>query len=83
MGGGGRGMGGGGGMSGGSNIFGIVRDIASMFSGSAGRQSRPDVQAVNEELRRQVELLKEERGLLKERIDLLENRLELLEGKRK
>ena len=68
-------------MSGGGNLFGLVREVASAFSGGS-RQSRSDTQTVNEELRRQVELLREERGLLKERIDLLERRLELLEADR-
>ena len=71
------------GIGGGGNIFGLVRDVASTFSGSAGRQSQQYAQAVNEEFRRQVELLKEERRLLKEHVDLLERRLGSLEMKRK
>lgn len=79
--GGGRGMGRG--MGGGGNLLGLVRDVASMFSGGGSLQQRQEAPAVNEELLRQVGLLKEERGLLKERIEMLERRLELLEEDRK
>ncbi len=70
---------GGGGLSGVGSLLGLIRDASFGFSGGAGRLPQSDALSVNEELRRNVVLLKEERSLLLERVEILERKLKLLE----
>lgn len=73
---------GGGGLNGVGSLLGLIRDASFLFSGGAGRLPQSDALAVNEELRRNVVLLKEERSLLLERVEILERSLKLLEDHR-